>query len=64
VYGVVITKRLPKLLEFGPVLSLAQERLKETELQSQQIEIIDRCGKEVFEVIKRQREAAKAGSRV
>ncbi|MCJ1244712.1 hypothetical protein MMC30_001911 [Trapelia coarctata] len=59
-YGIVITKGLPKILDFGPILSLTLQQLNGTDLQLQQLEIINRCGKEVWEIIKRQRVGTKA----
>lgn len=55
VYAVEITKGLKKLLDYGPILSDTLGALNATEIQSEQLEIIDHCGKEIFAIIKRQR---------
>ena len=63
-YGVVITKGLPKLLDYGPILSLTLQQLNESELQLQQLAIIDRCSKAIREIVKRQRVGGGAGTKV
>lgn len=55
VYAVEITKGLKKLLDYGPTLSDTLGELNATEAQSEQLEITDRCGNEIFAIIKRQR---------
>lgn len=55
-----IRKVQPKIMDFKSILDETQSELNESNFQLQQLEIIDRCGKEICVIIARHRAIEKA----